>query len=39
MVAQGLTKRCSRRLPAARPAFVMIKTVQEIVSLAPGSRG
>jgi hypothetical protein len=30
MKPEGLTKRCSRRLPAVRPHFSMIKTVPEI---------
>ncbi len=36
---QDLTKRCSRRLPAVRSHFFMTKILQEIFSLAPGSRG
>ncbi|PYV78593.1 MAG: hypothetical protein DMG96_07225 [Acidobacteria bacterium] len=34
-----LTNRCSRRLPVARSHFFMTKTLLEIFSLAPGSRG
>ena len=36
---RGLTKRCRRRLLVVRPRFIMIKTVPELISPAPGSRG
>jgi hypothetical protein len=39
VVRRDVTKRGSRRLPAACPHFFMTKTVPEFFSRAPGSRG